>query len=138
MVAGYQKTFKGVIDFSNFLYKATRIKPRIANLLARYYYTRNKHLLQNWLVQGSGADILLEAMYEVWQYIKDKPHWQFLINVHDEIGFTCDDIPEDQMDREAKEIQELMTYHMTAVSITVDIEYTTTTWANKKAWKGHV
>lgn len=134
LVDGYKKAFQGVVKFNKWLQNRTYTTPSTPNLLLRRYYSRNKHLLQNWLVQGSGADILLEKTREVYDYIKDKPHWKLMISVHDELGLLCEDIPRDQLNKEAKEIQAIMTYHLTAVDITVDIEYTETCWSEKKEW----
>jgi len=131
LVDGYKKAFKGVVDFSKWLYKHTRTTPSTPNLLLRRYYSRNKHLLQNWLVQGSGADILLEKTTEVYEYIKDKPWWNLMISVHDELGLTCDGIPKAQLDKEVKAIQNIMVYQLSAVDVTVDVEATETSWANK-------
>ena len=90
--------------------------------------------MQNWLVQGSGADILILKTREVYDYIKDKPHWNLMISVHDEIGLTCDDIPLKQLTTEVFKIREIMTHRMSAVDVTVDVEYTTTMWSQKKDW----
>jgi len=131
LVDGYKKAFKGVVDFGKWLYKHAYTAPSTPNLLLRRYYSRNKHLLQNWLVQGSGADILLEKTTEVFKYIEDKPWWNLMLSVHDELGLTCDDIPKAQLDKEVEEIQRIMTYQLTAVDVTVDVEVTETSWADK-------
>lgn len=133
--SGYKKAFKGVIDFTNWIKKYSYTHDNTPNLLLRRYYSRNTHLLQNWLVQGSGADILLLKTKQLFDYIKDKPHWQLLISVHDETGLICKDIPLPQLNKEVKEMQHIMTHSMSAVDITSDVEYTTTTWANKKDWE---
>ena len=135
LIAGYKTAFAGVVTFGKWLQQRTYITSNIPNLLLRRYYSRNKHLMQNWLVQGSGADILLEKTTELRDYITNKPHWNLMISVHDEVGLTCDDIPMKQLNKEAKEIQELMTYKLSAVDIIVDkIEYTETMWSAKKEW----
>ena len=100
----------------------------------RKYYSTNKHQLQNWLVQGSGADLLLIKLKESYNYIKDHPHWEFLITVHDEIGFTCKDIPTDQLNKEVKEIKDLLGYSLSAVDVISDVEFTTTNWGSKEDW----
>lgn len=131
LVHGYKQTFKGVVQFGKWLQGRTYSYDNTPNLLLRRYYSRNKHKLQNWLVQGSGADILLEKIYEVWIYIQDKPWWKLFITVHDEIGLYVEEKPEEQLEREAKEIQNIMTYKLSAVDITVDIERTETCWSEK-------
>lgn len=135
LVNGYKKAFPGVVAFKKWVGNRVWSADHIPNLFFRRYYSRNRHQLQNWLVQGSGADLLLLKLREVFNYIRNKPHWNFLITVHDEIGFTCTDIPEAQLRQEVNEIKELMSYHMSAVDVLADVEYTTTTWADKENWK---
>lgn len=135
LVNGYKKAFPGVVAFKKWVGNRVWSADHIPNLFFRRYYSRNRHQLQNWLVQGSGADLLLLKLREVFNYIRNKPHWNFLITVHDEIGFTCTDIPEEQLRQEVNEIKELMSYSMSAVDVLADVEYTTTTWADKESWK---
>ena len=135
LVDGYKQAFAGVVDFGKWIGRRVYVTDNIPNLLLRRYYSRNKHLLLNWLVQGSGADILLHVLDKVYQYIKDKPHWQFMISVHDEVGFLCKDIPEAQLKQEVKEIQNLMCYKLSAVDIITDVEYTEVKWSEKIDWK---
>lgn len=136
LVAGYKQAFAGVVDFNKWISRRVYVTDNIPNLLLRRYYARNKHLLLNWLVQGSGADILLEKTREVYDYIKDKPWWNLMISVHDEMGLTCDDIPEAQLIKEVKDIQTIMTYKLSAVDVTSDVEYTQTKWSEKLDWEG--
>jgi hypothetical protein len=57
-----------------------------------------------------------------------------MITVHDELGFVCSDIPQEQLKREVKDIQKLMTHSMSAVDIISEVEYTTTKWSEKDEW----
>lgn len=131
LVDGYKNTFAGVVTFGKWITSRTYDSEFIPNLLFRRYYSRNKHQLQNWLVQGSGADILLLKLKEVYDYIKTRPHWKFMISVHDEIGFVCEDIPKDVLDTEIRTIQELLKHKMDVVDIIADVEITTTSWSEK-------
>ena len=132
---GYKKTFKGVVDFSKWISKRTYSIDKFPNLFNRKYYSTNKHQLQNWLVQGSGADLLLIKLRETYEYIKTHPHWEFIITVHDEIGFTCKDIPIKQLNKEVKEIKNLLGYSLSAVDVISDVEVTTTNWGEKQDWE---
>jgi len=136
LVNGYKKAFAGVVAFGNWIKRRVYITDNVPNLLLRRYYSRNKHQLQNWLVQGSGADILLLKLREIFNYIKDKPHWKFMITVHDEIGFVCGNVNETQLHQEVKDIQKIMTHSMSAIDIISDVEYTTTKWSEKDEWHG--
>ena len=132
---GYRQAFPGVVAFGKWIGRRVYSTSSIPNLFLRRYYSTNKHQLQNWLVQGSGADLLLIKLREVYNYIKDKPHWKLLITVHDEVGFTCADIPETQLRKEVADIKQILSYRLTAVDIIADVEYTTTNWSNKEDWK---
>jgi DNA polymerase-1 len=134
LVDGYRKTFAGVVQFGKWLAGRTYTTSNTPNLLLRRYYSRNKHKLQNWLVQGSGADILLLKTREIYDYIKNKPHWNLMLSVHDEVALTCTDIPLATLKKEVVDIQQLMTHKMSAVDIVVDVEYTTTNWSAKEEW----
>lgn len=134
LVNGYKKTYSGVIDFGKFITRSTYTSEFMPNLFLRRYYSRNKHQLNNWLVQGSGADLLLLKLQEVNDYIKDKPHWKFMITVHDEIGFVCADIPEALLIKEVEEIKQLLGYSLSNVDIIADVEVTTTSWSAKEDW----
>lgn len=134
LVDGYKKAFAGVVAFGNWLKKRVYVTDSVPNLMLRRYYSRNVHLLKNWLVQGSGADILLLKLREVYEYIKDKPHWNFMISVHDEIGYTCKDIPMNQLLKEVEDIQRIMCHKLSAVDIISDVEVTTTKWSEKTDW----
>jgi DNA polymerase I len=135
LVDGYKQAFKGVVDFVKWIGRRVYVTDNIPNLLMRRYYSRNKHQLQNWLVQGSGADILLLKLAEVYEYIKNKSHWNFMICVHDEIGFVCKDIPSKQLQEEVKEIQNILTYKLTYVNLITSVEYTTTKWSQQLKWE---
>ncbi len=134
LVDGYKKAFAGVVAFGTWIKKRVYVTNNIPNLLLRRYYSRNKHQLQNWLVQGSGADILLLKLREVYNYIKNKPHWRFMITVHDEVGFVCAEIPMEQLKQEVKQIQTIMSHKMSAIDVTSDVEFTTTKWSEKEDW----
>lgn len=134
LVNGYKKAFAGVVDFSKWISRRVYITDNIPNLLLRRYYSRNKHLLLNWLVQGSGADILLQKLYEVQKYIEDKEHWELFITVHDEVGLLCTDIPKEQLNKEVEEIKNIMCHSLSVVDVTSDVEYTITNWASKEDW----
>lgn len=134
LVDGYRKAFAGVVAFGIWIKKRVYVTNNIPNLLLRRYYSRNKHQLQNWLVQGSGADILLLKLREVYNYIKNKPHWRFMITVHDEVGFVCAEIPMEQLKQEVKQIQTIMSHKMSAIDVTSDVEFTTTKWSEKEDW----
>ena len=135
LVDGYKKAFAGVVAFGKWISNRVYVTDSIPNLMLRRYYSRNKHQLQNWLVQGSGADILLEKLRTLYEYIKDKPHWSFMITVHDEVGLICGGIPEPQLKVEVEMIRQLLEHKFSAVDIIADVEYTTTCWANKEDWE---
>lgn len=131
LVEGYKKAFPGAVAFAQWVRRRVYSVDNIPNLLLRRYYSRNAHQLQNWLVQGSGADILLEKMKEIYDYIADKPHWQFMISVHDEVGLVVSNPKQEEIET----IKNILTYRLSSVDIIADVEYSDTTWSNKKEWK---
>lgn len=134
LVDGYKQTFKGIMDYVKWIKNNVYVRDWLPNLFLRRYYSRNAHQLQNWLVQGSGADLLLIKLDELSEYLKDKPHWRLLITVHDEVGFVCDGAPRDQLIKEVNEIKDLMGFQFSAVDIISDVELTTTSWGCKDDW----
>ena len=135
LVDGYKKAFKGVVDFGRWIQNRTYTINKFPNLFKRIYYSTNKHQLQNWLVQGSGADLLLIKLQQTYEYLKTHPWWTYVITVHDEIGFACKDIPIDQLKKEVAEIKEIMKQSLSAVDIISDVEYTTTDWGHKEDYE---
>lgn len=131
LVKGYRTTFKGVVQYGNWIRNSVATHEYLPNLFHRRYYSRNSHQLQNWLVQGSGADILLIKLAQLYPYLEEHPWWNFMISVHDEIGFSVKDIPQEQMIKEAKEIQEIMKVELNFVNVVTDIEVSDTNWADK-------
>ena len=134
LVDGYKHAFAGVVAFGKWLNSRVHYSPSTPNLFLRRYYSINKHQLQNWLVQGSGADLLLIKLRALYNYIKLHKNWHFMITVHDEVGFVCDDTDIPTLIKEIKEIKEIMYHKLTAIEIISDVEYTTTNWGAKKDW----
>lgn len=134
LVKGYKQSFKGVVDFGDWIGKCVKYQDHLPNLFQRQYYSKSRHKLQNWLVQGSGADLLLIKLKQLRTYLESHPWWKFYITVHDEIGFTCKDIDKEQLIKEVAEIKEIMKYSLSAVDVISDVEVTTTTWAHKLDW----
>lgn len=132
LVKGYKTAYKGVVDFGNWLKSRSYVVNKWPNLFKRYYYSRNAHKLQNYLVQGSGADLLLRKLRQTYTFIKTHPWWSYIITVHDEIGLTVKDIPIDQLKKEILEIQSIMNEKLSAVEIKADIEITDTDWGHKQ------
>lgn len=132
LVQGYRNTFKGVVQYSKWIQSGVTYKQYFENLFHRRYYSHSAHKLQNWLVQGSGADILLIKLDELYQYTKTHPWWRLMISVHDEVGFAVDDIPLDQLVKEAHEVQEIMKVELNFVNVVTDIEVSDSTWGQKK------
>ena len=135
LVAGYKKAFKGVVDFGKWIQNRTYTINKFPNLFKRIYYSTNKHQLQNWLVQGSGADLLLIKLQQTYEYLKTHPWWTYVITVHDEIGFACKDIPINQLKKEVAEIKNIMKQSLSAVDVVSDVEYTTTDWGHKEDYE---
>lgn len=137
LVEGYKKAFPGVVAFGKWIQSTVWVQDHIPNILERRYYSRNKHSLLNWLVQGTGADVLLEKIYELYKYIEDKPHWRLFLTVHDEIALYCDDIDWSIIEKEAKEIRALLEFKLNTITLTVGCDYSETNWSEKKEIYGN-
>ena len=126
----YYKAFPGVKKYHEYCYKMAELKPYTANLFNVRYYGLSGHKLINCLVQGSGAYLLKERIKEVDEYIqahhlKSKMQMQ----IHDEISYEI--YPgEEQHVKEFKRI--MQKFDGSYVPIIADLEFTTTSWADKE------
>ena len=135
LIKGYKETFKGVTLFGNWLKKRCWTIDQHPTLFKRYFYSNSAFKLANYLVQGSGADILMDKLRVSYEWLKQHPDWKYVICVHDEIGFAYSGNDIEQEKRDIQEIQKLMQVQLTAVLMEVDCEVATTNWGNKMKYE---
>ena len=107
-----------------------RRNPHKAKLCQWVYYGLSGHKPINCLVQGSGAYLLKERIKEVDEYIQQhhlKSRMQ--MQIHDEISYEIYPGEEEHV----KEFKKIMQkFEGSYVPIIADLEFTTTTWADKE------
>lgn len=127
LIEGWKKAYVGLTHMQSYLYGATRVSEYQTNLFGRRYYIRDVHKLKNWLVQGSGGDLLKIFLARIIGFIEKYPHWELMLTVHDEIDFVLWKPP---TSAEVKELLALMYYEAGGIEVTADAEITFDTWAD--------
>lgn len=127
----YYKAFPGIKDYQKYCYKIAR-QGFMTNLFGRRYLKISGHNGINALIQGSAADFLKEAIIKLDAYIiENNLKTRMVINIHDEICFAVYDGEQEQIFT-FKELMEK--FDKTKVPIVADVEFTTTTWDEKKEY----
>lgn len=126
----YYTAFPGVKKYHEYCYEMAKLQPYVSNLFGVRYYGLSGHKLINCLVQGSGAYLLKERIKEVDEYIQQhhlKSRMQ--MQIHDEISYEIYPGEEEHV----KEFKKIMQkFEGSYVPIIADLEFTTTTWADKE------
>ena len=126
----YYTAFPGVKKYHEYCYKIVQEQPYVSNLFGVKYYGLTGHKLINCLVQGSGAYLLKERIFELDKFIQtNKLKSRMQMQIHDEISFEI--YPgEEKYIKEFKRI--MQDIKDTLVPIVADLEFTETTWADKE------
>lgn len=133
---GYKETFPGVIIYGKTVNSMLNLKGYVENLYGRKYYidsSNNYYKGGNYLIQGTCADGLKESEIKICEYLKDKKS-RFIMAIHDEV---CLEVAygEEYIVPKVKEFMECMKEKVPYVPIVCEIEYSETSWADKKGWK---
>lgn len=125
----YYKAFPGVKTYHEYCYQVAQTNSNVVNLFGVKYYGLSGHKLINALVQGSAAYFLKDRIYAVDKYIKDNHlKTRIQMQIHDELSFEV--APGEE--KHISKIQEIMqTYPDSLVPIVADLEWTTSSWADK-------
>lgn len=130
---GFHARFKGVAEYGNWVSRQwVRTGGYVTNLLGRRYYineSRDVYKLNNYLIQGSAADMIKLCIIRIDKMLRDKGYKSKLQGcIHDEL---CVCVAEGEHNV-LYEIQKIMeTTVKTFVPIVAEIEVTNTTWADK-------
>jgi DNA polymerase-1 len=132
LVNGYNEAFPGVITYQNKIVQAHGQKGYVHNHYGRRYYIQDSYRaykLANYVVQGTAADAIKQAIIEIDQFLSDKQS-KMVIPIHDEIQF---DICKGEEGIVAK-LREIMekAFVWCLVPVTAGVEITHDSWANKK------
>jgi len=91
MIQGYETAFPEVITYGRAVANAHSLRGYVQNLYGRRYYlkdARDAYRLGNYLVQGTCADAVKEAIISIDKYIRENNlKTRMLMPVHDEIQF---------------------------------------------------
>ena len=126
----YYTAFPGVKKYHEYCYEMAKSSACVSNLFGVKYYGLSGHKLINCLVQGSGAYLLKERIKEVDEYIQEhhlKSRMQ--MQIHDEISYEIYPGEEEHV-LEFKKI--MQKFDGSYVPIIADLEFTTTSWADKE------
>ena len=126
----YYTAFPGVKKYHEYCYEMVKLQPYVSNLFGVKYYGLSGHKLINCLVQGSGAYLLKERIKEVDEYIqKNHLKSRMQMQIHDEISYEI--YPGEE--KHVMEFKRIMQrFDGSYVPIIADLEFTTTSWADKE------
>ncbi len=128
----YNTNFPGILKFRESVRHYIQKYSFIHNLYdRRYLFKEKKHsyMAGNYLIQGSSADFLKEKMIKCYDFINhNNLKTKMIGNIHDEIQFA---IPKKEEHLVSK-FKEIMEESTTQIPIVVDVEKTTTNWAEKE------
>ena len=126
----YQEVFPGIAKYREYVRNVLKNQEYITNLFDRRFYGCSWHNASNYLVQGSGADLLKIKLTQLHKFIKDNNYKsRILCSVHDEIIF---EIHKDEHDiiYKFKEIMESVPN--SEIPFVAEISLTSSTWDMKK------
>lgn len=131
---GFNKTFPGVQVYWNETQGELALKGYTENLYGRKYYIENPnngYKVNNYRIQGSGADMLKEIEIKVCDYLKDKKS-RFILPIHDELCIEVAPEEESFVPKKIKEIMEDVRDVVPYLPIVAEVEMTKTNWSEKK------
>lgn len=131
---GFNATFPGVQTYWNQTQGELALKGYTENLYGRKYYIENPnngYKVNNYRIQGSGADMLKEVEIKVCEYLKDKKS-RFILPIHDELCIEVAPEEEEFVPRKIKEIMEDVKDVIPYLPIVSEVEMTKTNWSEKK------
>lgn len=127
----YYKAFPGVMKYRKYVESYLATHNNIPNLYGRRFYGINAHKARNYLIQGSGADMMKEVIIEIHKYLtSNNLKTKMLLTVHDELIFDLD--PNEEHIIPA--LQYIMEDFNLPVPILTEIEISSTNWADKKKY----
>jgi DNA polymerase-1 len=132
LVNGYNEAFPGVIEYQNKIIEAHDLKGYVFNHYGRRYYIQDKYKaykLANYVVQGTAADALKQAIIELDEFLLDKKS-NLVIPIHDECQFDIYKGEEWIKDKLLDIMQRAFSWCL--VPVTAGVEITYTNWKEKE------
>lgn len=131
---GYQEAYPEVGDYQQGIIKVHAAKGYVTNIYGRRYYlkdARDAYKLGNYVVQGSCADALKEAIVRIDAFLEENQlRSRMVLPVHDELQFRVHD-------EEAWIVPHLLdimqdSFDWCVVPVTAGVEVSDTYWSDKK------
>lgn len=99
----------------------------------RYYISNSSNYYKgnNYLIQGTAAELLKRAEIQIWEYLKDKKS-RFILPIHDEVVIEVSPDEEAFVPKKIKEIMEDVNDILPYIPIVSEVERTYTNWADKE------
>ena len=110
----------------------------IKTLWGRELHPEYEYKRLNVLIQGCAADLMRWAIVQVYEHLRDQGLVSHLVStVHDELILDC---VFEELEYLTETVPDLMKYPLIndVVPIGVDIEFSTETWADKRAYEGSI
>ena len=131
----FYRTFPKITIYRNVVQKILRTCGYVKNAYGRRYYSSNPgyaHKICNYLIQGSCADMVKNAMINVDNYLQEHNlKTRVVLSVHDELFYEVYD-GEEWCVPELQKIQQKAPW--CKIPMVSEIMYTDTNWAEKKDW----
>ncbi|MER2006306.1 MAG: DNA polymerase [Psychrobacillus sp.] len=131
---GYQEAYPEVGDYQQGIIKAHAKRGYVQNQYGRRYYlkdSRDAYKLANYVVQGSCADALKEAIVDIDEFIESKKlKSSIVLPVHDELQFKVYDDEEWIVEHLLHIMQDAFSWCL--VPVTAGVEVSSTYWSDKK------
>ena len=130
-----QQNFKGVAGCKRWILNKCTREGRIFNIYGRMYRMENidryGYMLNNYMVQGSCADMLKEALIKIDRFLKDNnANSRVLYTIHDELMWELYDGEESIIEQINYILKSSSSWSV--VPLTCGIEYSKTNWFEKK------
>lgn len=130
----YDTAFPKVKEYGNEVTRRLRVYGEVRSLAGRKYTCRDTRFFykcNNYVIQGSGVDILKRALIRLDEFIiKNNLKTQVQMAIHDELSFLVHEDEEGIVETYFKTLMEVNDFGM-EVPIVCDVEKTTTNWGDK-------
>lgn len=136
LLRGFHRRWPGVALLVEAIKQKCEREGYIKTLWGRHLHPESQHKALNALVQGCAADLMRSSLVKVHNYAGDQGWESHLVsNIHDEIIMDVRDVEYPEV---AVEVPRLMNYEPVSevVPISVDVEWSTTNWAEKEPYVG--
>lgn len=135
LLRGFHRRWPGVALLVEAIKQKCERQGYIKTLWGRHLHPESQHKALNALVQGCAADLMRSSLVNVHKVFSVDSESHLVSNIHDEIIM---DVAEKEYDVVAQCVPELMDYEPVSrvVPIRVDVEWSTTNWAEKEPYVG--